>query len=337
LAYNARSPLTAIGADLDSIAKFNSISRKTATFSTVALTLSGVGGTPVNNAVVADSNGIYWALPSLVTIGVGGSVTVTAVCQQAGAISANIGTVTQPIGGFTTGWTSVTNGSVASVGVPTESDSNLRARIFVSLGLPSSTRLAATQAAIAALPNVIRYNVLENQTGATDSYGNGPHSLTAVVQDSADSALTIATAIYNNRGIGPNTLAGASGATLVSTNVTDPNTGNVTAIGYYTPTTVPIYVTMTVHGLAGYSTAVLTAIQVAVVTYLNSLQIGQSVVYSELYGAALSARSNPDIPTFSIRSVFSGLSASPSGTVDISMLFYQVSQGISANVVVTAV
>ena len=71
--------------------------------------------------------------------------------------------------------------------------------------------------------------------------------------------------------------------------------------------------------------------------YLNSLEIGQSVIFSELYGAALNARSNPDMPTFSIQSLFSGLASSPSGTSDIAMLFYQVSQGIAVNIVVNSV
>ena len=113
--------------------------------------------------------------------------------------------------------------------------------------------------------------------------------------------------------------------------------GQITNIGYVTPAAIPVYVTMTVHGLSSFTSATLAAIQAAIVSYLNSLGIGESVVYSELYGAALNARSNPDIPTFSIRSVASGLAASPSGTTDIAMLFYQAASGVTANIVVTSV
>jgi hypothetical protein len=74
-----------------------------------------------------------------------------------------------------------------------------------------------------------------------------------------------------------------------------------------------------------------------VVAYLNSLEIGESVIFSELYGAALNARPNPDAPTFSIRSVASGRSPSPSATVDIPMLFNEVAVGILGNVLVTSV
>ena len=235
-------------------------------------------------------------------------------------------------------WTSVTNAAASSPGTKVEADSQLRARYAISVAEPSLTLLAGTEADLLALDGVERVNVLENPSGTTDSYGNGPHSLTCVVQASTATALQIATVIYNNRGIGCNTLAANSSATLVTTPVADPNMNwQITDIGYVTPTFVPIYVTMTVHGLTGFSSATLAAIQTAVVDYLNSLGIGESVVYSELYGAALNARNNPDVPTFSIRSVYSGTAASPSGTTDIAMAFYQAASGATADVVVTSV
>jgi hypothetical protein len=40
-------------------------------------------------------------------------------------------------------------------------------------------------------------------------------------------------------------------------------------------------------------------------------------------------------PQFSITSLHTGLSASPSGTTDITLDYYQVAQGISANIIVT--
>ena len=72
-------------------------------------------------------------------------------------------------------------------------------------------------------------------------------------------------------------------------------------------------------------------------SYLNSLQIGELVVLSELYGAALTARSNPDSPIFSIRALTLGTSASPTATADLAMNYNQVAQGVSGNVVLTVV
>jgi hypothetical protein len=40
-------------------------------------------------------------------------------------------------------------------------------------------------------------------------------------------------------------------------------------------------------------------------------------------------------PQFSITSLRTGISASPSGTTDITLAYYQVAQGISGNIIVT--
>jgi len=335
LSYNARSPLTAVGSDLDSILKLNGLTRLVSTPSTVSLLLGGSAGKVINSAVVSDSNGILWQLPAGVTIGVGGTVSATAVCQQSGAISAAANTITNPVGGFTAGWSSVTNLSPANVGTSVESDSNARARQSISVALPSSTRLAGTTAEVLAVPGVTRALVLENQTAVTDSYGNGGHSMTATVEGGVP--LAIATAIFNNRGIGCNT-QGATATAMTITPVTDPNSGVVTEIGYIVASLVPIYVSLSVHGLTlGFTTATQNAIVAAIVAYLNSLGIGEEVTQSALYGAALSVISNLSLPTFSIRAMTLGTAASPTGTTDLTLLFYQVATCATADVVLTVI
>lgn len=338
-AYNEMSPATAVGAGLDRLVKLNGIARLPYTYSHSVLTVTGTAGTVIANGVAQDVNGNRWLLPQpSVTIPMSGTIGVTATCTTPGNITAEPGTI-NIIASPTGGWATVNNASAAIPGSPVETDSQLRARQAISVALPSLTRLAGTVADLLEVPGVTRLNVLENPTGSVDSFGNPPHSLTCVVDGTA-TELAIATAIYANRGIGCLTNGNVSGSPVAGTvtvNVTDPDTGYVMPISYLTPTYLPVFVTMTIHGLTGYTSAVLMQIQNEIVAYLNSLEIGEPVVYSELYGAALSARSNPDMPSFSIRSVFSGLTASPSGTTDIAMLFYQVSQGIGANVIVTAV
>lgn len=330
LAYNARSPLTAVGADLDSIIKLNGIARLSASFSTVELTLTGTAGTVVNNAVIQDVNGVIWALPASVTIGEDGTVSATATCQQSGSVNAVANTVIYPVGGFTAGWTAVTNPGPAVAGTPIESDSSLRGRQSISVALPSETRLAGTTAEILAVSGVTRANILENQTSETDSYGNESHSLTCVVEGGTD--LDVATAIFTNRGIGCNT-QGATATEMTIVPVSDPNTGNVTDIGFIRPTYVPIYVIISVHGLnGGFTTSTQQAIIAALVTYLQSLEIGEEITQSALYGAALSVMPNLSQPLFSIRALTLGTAPVPTGTVDIVLPFYQVAQGITANI-----
>jgi uncharacterized phage protein gp47/JayE len=346
LDYNSRSPLTAIGAALDSVVKLNGLVRKPASKSTVLLTLTGTAGTIINNGVVADSNGVYWSLPTTVVLGSGGLVSVTAVCQQTGPISADAGTVTQPVGGFTSGWTGVSNPDPAAPGTPVENDAQLRARQSLSVAMPSSTRLAGTIAGIAAVAGVTRYNVLENQGSVTDSYGNLGHSLTAVVEGGTE--IDIATAIYDNRGIGCNT-QGATAVAMVITPVTDSNTGVITDIGFVRRVSRQVYVSIGIHDLtgtgAGVTDAVKTAISQALAApiapgppgYLNALQIGEMVTQSALYGVAMSVVPNLANPPFSIRSLTLGFAATPSGTTDLVLQFWEVAASDPAKVIVSTV
>lgn len=147
-----------------------------------------------------------------------------------------------------------------------------------------------------------------SQTGAAFFIGGGValgpgHSITAVVENGNSTA--IAQAIYNNKNPGVLT----NGTTTVT--VTDPLNGNISMpisfdiLGY-----VSIYVSLNIHGLSpAYNSAVQAQIQAAVSTYLDSLGIGESVVFSQLYGAALSVQTNQLQPTFSIYSILSGSQA----------------------------
>lgn len=346
LAYNARSPQTAVGSDLDAVVKMNGLARKAASYSTAPETITGVPFTLITNGLVADTSGNVWALPVTVTIPSGGSVTVSVTCLTPGAIQAASGSINAIVGGATAGWTGATNPSAAVPGLPVETDSQLRARQSLSVALPSSTRLAGTLAGVAAVPGVTRYNTgtptpggpgtsIENPTGATDSWGNPPHSLSMVVEGGTD--LDVATAIFANRGIGPFTNPNATdnptGTRSIS--VTDPNTGVAMIIGFQRPQYVPIYATMVIHGLTGYTSAALTSVHNAIVTYLNSLQIGETVTFSSLYSVAQSVMPSLLVPQFSITSLFTAITPTPAGTVDIDLDYYQVAQGISANVIVT--
>jgi uncharacterized phage protein gp47/JayE len=333
LAYNARSPATAVGADLDSVVKLNGLTRKAAGYSTAPLTVTGVGGTTITNGTVTDTQGYVWALPSPVTIPMGGSLVVTATCLTVGAINAAAGAISTISGGSTAGWLGASNPSAAAPGQPVETDSQLRGRQAISVALPSSTRLAGTIAGIAAVENVTRYLVHENATGSTDADGTPAHSISAVVEGGAD--LDVATAIYDNKGIGAYTNPGTGGYP-VTVDVTDPTTGVITAIGFARPDYVPIYVTMVIHGLTGFSSAVTAAVKAALVAYLNNLQIGETLTFSSLYAVAQSVMPNINLPQFSVTSLFTGTAPAPTGVVDIPMEYHQVVQGISTNVVVTA-
>jgi len=169
-----------------------------------------------------------------------------------------------------------------------------------------------------------------------DGFELGPaHSITCVVEGGLGA--NIAQAIYSNRGLG----CLVNGTTDVP--VIDPSNPTVTMtmrydVLQYTPIAVDLYV----HPLTGYTTAVGNEIVSGVVSYLNSLGIGESVLYSELFRAALTGNSgagtaaspNPDQPVCSIRSITFGAIASPTtmGTLDIPIDYNFAALGEIANV-----
>lgn len=308
LAYNQSSPQTAVGAGLDRQVKMNGLAREPFTYSTAQLLLTGTSGFTIVNGAAQDSNGNIWILPTSVTL-VGGNITVTAVCSTPGAIAAEPGTINiknTP----QAGWSTVTNPSAASPGKPIESDSELRARQAISVALPSTTPVAATLAAVLAAKGVIRVapgyptpggpgTSIENPTGAVDSWGNPPHSISIVAQ--CTNTLTVAQAIYSKKTIGCFT----NGTTSVP--VVDPNTGVTIDISFYQPTNLPIYILVT---LAGYgntvTTAAINAVQAALVTYLNELAIGETVSIGALFYEAMAINTNLVIPSFGVQSILLG-------------------------------
>lgn len=329
LAYNNRSPLTAIGVGLDAIVKLNGIARIAPIYSTVTLSLIGSSNAKINYAVVQDANGIQWSLPTSVTLGTDGTLSVIATCNQTGAISAAPNTVNTPVGGFTVGWTSVTNPVAAVVGTVPESDSQLKARQSISVAIPSLTRLAGTEGDVQAVPGVTRTNILENQLSVIDSFGNLSHSITCVVENGDSNA--IVQAIYNNKGIGANSL-GANpsipAGNLIQIDVTDATTGNITKVGFVRPIYVPIFVDLHIHPLtAAYNSTMQDNIINSVANYLNSLEIGEIVTQSALYGVALSVMTNLSEPDFSIRALYLDKVFPTTSTIDIVVNFWQVAQG----------
>jgi uncharacterized phage protein gp47/JayE len=330
LAYNSRSPVTAVGAALDSVVKLNGIARLVASYSTCQATLAGTLNAVVTNGTFTDASGNQWVLPASVTIASGspavGSITVTATCMALGPITAVTGAGTPVFP--QAGWTGVTIGTSVP-GTAYQMDGQLRALQAISTMTPSQTMLAKTVEAIANVSGVTRKQAYENYTSIVDSNGNPPKSVTCVVEGGTD--LAVATAIFNNRGIGP-LMNGTDQQTII-----DPNSGIPCVVGFYRPTYVAIYTVLNVHLLSGSTAATLTSIQSAITNYLNGLQIGEEVTQSALYAAAMAVTPNLSSPIFSIKGIYLGTTALPSTTADIAIAFNAVAQGVTANCTVNSV
>ncbi|PLE62471.1 hypothetical protein B6I76_30220 [Klebsiella pneumoniae] len=274
--YRSFSPATALGDALTSNVKINGITRRAATNSTVDLLLTGTVGTTITNGSVRDTNSVVWNLPATVVIGSDGTVVATATCVNSGAVAAVAGSV-NGINTPTRGWASVTNPLAATVGVAAETDAELRVRQSQSVALASLTPFDAVDGAIANVEGVTRHKLFENDQEVTDSNGLPPHSISAIVE--GGDATEIANTIRSVKGQGVSTY----GTTAVI--VTD-KYGNPYTIRFSRPIDVPVYVSITLKALTGYSSEVGDEIKAAVASYINSLAIGDSVLLSRVYSPA---------------------------------------------------
>ncbi|HHL1833657.1 TPA: baseplate J/gp47 family protein [Klebsiella pneumoniae] len=274
--YNSFSPTTAQAAALSSNVKINGITRKVATNSTADLLLTGTAGTTITNGSARDKNGIIWNFPASVSIGVDGTVLVTATCANSGSVAAMAGTITT-INTPTRGWASVTNPAAATIGAPAETDAELRIRQGQSVALPSLTPFEAVDGAIANISGVTRHKLYENDTDTTDANGLPPHSISAIVE--GGDATVIANSIRGVKGQGVTPY----GSTVI---VVPDKYGNPHPVGFSRPVDVPIYVKITIEPLTGYTSHVGEEIKAAVSAYINSLAIGASVLLSRVYSPA---------------------------------------------------
>lgn len=324
--YNCFSPVTGYGAALTSNVKINGIARKGATNSTVDLLLTGTAGTAITNGTVKDTNNVIWRLPASVVIGVDGTVTVTAICSNSGAVAALAGTITT-INTPTRGWTSVTNPAAATVGAPAETDAELRIRQGQSVAIPSITPFEGVDGAIANIAGVTRHKLYENDTGKTDGNGLPPHSISAIV-DGGD-VTEIARTIRGNKGQGVRTWG--------KTSVTVPDKyGNPHIISFSRPTDVPVYGKITLKVFAGYTSQIGVQIQQAVADYINRLMIGDQVLLSRIYSPAnLGVVSGGNARYYDIQELLIGKSPEAVAAANINIAYDESASCKPENIIIT--
>lgn len=322
--YNAFSPSTAQGAGLSRNVKINGITRKVASRSTVDVTLTGVASTVVPNGYVTDEAGNAWDLPTSVTIGRTGEVTVTATARELGAIHAPAGSITE-IATPTKGWQSVTNAFSATPGDPVEADAALRRRQAASTAIPSQSVLEGLMGAVAAIPGVTRVTGVDNDTSSTDADGVPGHAFSLVV--SGGNSATIAETIAKKKG-----QIRAFGSTIEE--ITD-DYGIAHSIGFMRATEVPIAAVVTVKALSGYSTNIGAKISAAVADYIDGLgqaSMIRTVYLSRLYVPA--SLSGADANTFDIASIEISRDGEPVSVANVTLAYDEVPTCVSDGVLI---
>lgn len=325
LAYNNRGPATSIGAGLDSIVKLNGIRRKSDTFSSCPVIITGDAGTTILNGSIVDQNNNVWNLPARVDIPDGGSISVSAVCTISGPVVALANTLNK-INSPTKGWISVNNAVPAVLGQTAETDSQLRARQAVSTALPSQALLDGTSAGVISVPGVLRSRVYENDTNVVDANGLPPHSITAVVEGGSDT--DIAQQIYLRKGVGGYT----NGDVVVP--ILD-SFGVPTNIRFFRPTYVSTFVDIKIRKLSGYILGTDSQIVDGVVNSIKGCDIGQDVSYLTLLGIVSSYNTNQKIPLFSFVSLTLGKSLDSLSPADLDIGIKELATTDSSKVIVT--
>lgn len=329
-AYNARSPETAIGTSLDSVVKLNGIKRKVASQSTCQVKITGTPFTQIVNGAVRDRAGLTWDLPSSVVIDSSGTTYTVATCRTAGAVSALAGDISQ-IETPTYGWVSVTNEVAAVLGNAQETDAQLRERQTISTANPSQTMLDGTKGAIAALKNVSRYAVYENDTNVSsvtddNPYGLPAHSVTCVVEGGTDE--DVAEAIFLHKGIGCYT----NGDVVVE--YTDQN-DCINRVRFSRPVYKDIFVKVVIKKYTGYISTMTVKVREAVYNYLAALTIGSDVSASVLSNIITDCNPSLTKPIFGIKELKLGLSKSSMAAQDIDIGFKEIPNPAYANIEVT--
>lgn len=332
LAYDSRSPATAIGRGLESLVLLNGIAKKTASYSTCQLLLTGTPGYSIANGAATDDNGKRWLLPNPTVLPSNGILQVTATCSVIGAIKAGVGDI-HTIASPQRGWDSVINQVPAAQGQPIETDEELRRRQKISVAIPSQTVLEGTIAGIASVSGVTRYKVYENDTNISsmdpvyNPYGLPAHSITAIAEGGADVDIAQQIRLHKTPGCYTN---GDIDVTITN------SIGLLDRIRFYRPAYVPVTVDITVRAYGGFTSDFTGMIRENIALYLNSLDIGDDVAASLIGNAALAANTNFTNPQFSLVSGQTLISrdGEPLSGDDIEIGYREVATGDAANVTV---
>lgn len=168
---NQFDPRYAFGIYQDAIGELYFLTRKLATNSVCPVTFTGLNGVVIPEGFkVQDVAGNLWSTAGQYNIGSGGTVTGTVICDTAGAIEANVNSITI-IPSALSGLDSVTNNDSAVAGFNEESRQDFNVRRRESVAINAKMTDDATRGAVLDVANVVDCYVVSNPTDATVTKG----------------------------------------------------------------------------------------------------------------------------------------------------------------------
>lgn len=202
----------AAGQQLDAIAQWFQLARRTSSYSTVVVTCSGVAGTviPADSTVRSTNGDVFEALAGG-TIGASGAVDITFEAVEKGAIPVVKDTV-NILDTAISGWESCNNSNNGVVGTELETDESLRERIVESRTVAPGF-IGAIKNAVEKVVGRGSSMVIENNTGANlpvHRVDMEPHSILVCVDglvspsesSDNDTVKAVAQAIFDNKPCG---------------------------------------------------------------------------------------------------------------------------------------
>lgn len=226
-----------------------------------------------------------------------------------------VGPFEQPAGTIDTiatpvfGWDSVTNPVDAAIGNYLETDDELRARFRNTKFERATNVIESLYSAILALTGVSDIKIYENDTDVIDSNGVNGHSFLVIVDGGLGTE--IAQAIWDNKPVGILSQGNTTVTVLDSQQLPHD-------VSFSRPTQVNIYISMDITKDSNFPQDGEDLIKQKLIEFIDSLKIGDDIVYSRLYTPINS------VPGFQVNSLFVGTTPSPVGTSNVTINFDEI-------------
>lgn len=270
--YQSSDADLAVASQLEYVCDYNGVYRQLETPTVVYVQFSGTPNTVMpKGSIVSTEDGLDFTLDADTQQGILGSAT----CTKAGAYHVQVGEICKiqtPVAGIS----SVTNPSNGAVGKDRESDGQLRNRRAFSVinkGVNTVESLYATLYKVGA-----EYISIVNNTTDKPMDGVPPNNYQVIVSGLSDQE--VAEAIFDNAPAGVPLFGKVAYKVYDSKEVEH-------VIRFDRPVSVPVDVQVEYKALYGTSKDTASLIKEAVEAYINSLEIGVNVIWSDAFGAAV--------------------------------------------------
>ena len=293
MCYYARFPNTAVGVSLDRLCVYAGITRHPPTAAVHTITITGTAGALISSGfVVGTVDGLTFTTTTNELLDENGTLTINVYCTELGTVgNVAVGEITEIINPSAK-VTGITHTAIYSAAVNEETDVELRERFTQGIRGTGSGTLSSVRAAILAVDNVKDCMIIENATDETVD-GRPPHSFECVVSAPITQKNAIAQTIFDKKPIGIATVGSTSDY------ATD-NSGHWHLTYFSFVENVEITVNVKVKIGDTFATDGAEQIRTAIYNKINSLAMGDDVIYTSLYSSIFSVDGVVDVETLEL-------------------------------------